>query len=313
MNMREFWANEAAAMRDTSGVLGKEVLKPVSNSFSPSNNDVDEKFATGYSLEGNKIVFSTFVYNATERRTNNEIRAFFEKAKLIQQNFTIGGYSFDFRYQFVNKPKYDYNGTYRNYYGSNSKLKAYVPKDRQSIDDIYLKWITDDSKLPDYYYMELFDETDFNSGSDGGTHPNNSNRIRSCYFGLTLSKMLDNQRTIIHESLHPVLDHTWSNSDINPLYSTFERFFLDIKEKVAKPESDTVINTYIKNKLAIDAEMLRQNIMTTTSINSESEISKDLAKYLYEYLYNFIQLGSLSKGTKINILQIKKIVQILKG
>jgi hypothetical protein len=29
MNMRDFWANEAAAMRDTSGVLGKEVLKPV--------------------------------------------------------------------------------------------------------------------------------------------------------------------------------------------------------------------------------------------------------------------------------------------
>jgi hypothetical protein len=29
MNMRDFWANEAAAMRDTSRVLGKEVLKPV--------------------------------------------------------------------------------------------------------------------------------------------------------------------------------------------------------------------------------------------------------------------------------------------
>jgi GH24 family phage-related lysozyme (muramidase) len=31
MNMRDFWANEAAAMRDTSGVLGKEVLKPVTS------------------------------------------------------------------------------------------------------------------------------------------------------------------------------------------------------------------------------------------------------------------------------------------
>jgi hypothetical protein len=37
MNMRDFWANEAAMMRDTSGVLGKEVLKPVNSSLSPKN------------------------------------------------------------------------------------------------------------------------------------------------------------------------------------------------------------------------------------------------------------------------------------
>jgi hypothetical protein len=309
MNMRDFWANEAAAMRDTSGVLGKEVLKPVSTNSAPKK--IEEDFRTGYWLEGNKIVFSTFVYNATEKRNSNEVRAFLEKAKLIQRNMAGSGYSFDFRYQFVDKPKYDYNGTYRNYYGSNTKLKNHVPKDRQSVDPIYLKWITDDSKLPDYYYMELFDETDFNSGSDGGTHPNNSNRTNSCYFGLTLSKSLDNQRTIIHESFHPVLDHTWSNTDLNPVYSTFECFFLDIREKVAKPESDTVINTYIKNQLAIDAEILRQNIMTTTAINSDSDISRNLAKYLYDYLYDYIQLSSLSKGTKITIPQIKKIVKTL--
>jgi Protein-glutamine gamma-glutamyltransferase len=41
MNMREFWANEAAMMRDKSGVLGKEVLMPVSysrNDYAPNED-----------------------------------------------------------------------------------------------------------------------------------------------------------------------------------------------------------------------------------------------------------------------------------
>ena len=35
MNMREYWANEAAMMRDKSGVLGKEVLMPVGSNATP--------------------------------------------------------------------------------------------------------------------------------------------------------------------------------------------------------------------------------------------------------------------------------------
>jgi hypothetical protein len=49
MNMRDFWANEAAAMRDTSGVLGKEVLKPVENSEKKKIDKINliDGFASG--------------------------------------------------------------------------------------------------------------------------------------------------------------------------------------------------------------------------------------------------------------------------
>jgi hypothetical protein len=41
MSTREFWANEAAMMRDKSGVLGKEVLMPVGytrNDYAPNED-----------------------------------------------------------------------------------------------------------------------------------------------------------------------------------------------------------------------------------------------------------------------------------
>ena len=42
MNMREYWANEAAMMRDKSDVLGKEVLMPVGSRAEPKKTNSEE-------------------------------------------------------------------------------------------------------------------------------------------------------------------------------------------------------------------------------------------------------------------------------
>ena len=47
MNMREYWANEAAMMRDKSGVLGKEVLMPVGSNAAPKKVNNAEDSPTG--------------------------------------------------------------------------------------------------------------------------------------------------------------------------------------------------------------------------------------------------------------------------
>ena len=52
MNMRDFWANEAAMIRDKSGVLGKEVLMPV------GSGSASKITTSGITVNGNLTINS---------------------------------------------------------------------------------------------------------------------------------------------------------------------------------------------------------------------------------------------------------------
>jgi hypothetical protein len=317
MNMREYWANEAAAMRDTSGVLGKEVLTPVS--VSPKRINNEKNVRTGYWLEGKKIVFSTFVYNATTK-SDAEIKAFLNSAKTIQENFKGNGYTFEFKCEFVTEPRYDYKRTYRLYSGNNQKILKHKPKYADSGDG--LLWIKDENELPCEYYMELFDQVR-NAASDGGTHFHPLDKTESCYFAIFIPEALDNQRTLIHETLHPVLEHSIVGN--NPIYAIYTSFFDTIlkmrddrdKSGMAILERDKEINRIIKANvvgLAEKATIIRENIMTTEAILLKSDNLKyyDLAYYLYDYGFPETKFKGFNSGTQIHLLQIESIAKQLK-
>ena len=176
------WAKEAANITDTSGLFGSldSVLdtKNILPQKEKDNSRPEADFRTGYWLEGNTIVFSTYVYNATSY-SDEIIQALMKKAIALQKSLGNETYSFDFRINWVSKPRYDYSRTYRSYTGTNPKISAYTPKDRQSVDKAELLWVTNDNELPTEYYMELFDDNPL-AGADGGTHPNKDNKLKSC-------------------------------------------------------------------------------------------------------------------------------------
>ena len=286
-----------------------------------------EDVRTGYWLENNTIVFSTYVYNATSY-SDRAVQALMEKAVNLQKSFGNGTYSFDFRPNWVSKPRYDYSGTYRNYRGANPKITKFIPKDRQSVNKEELLWITEDKNLPAEYYMELFDYNRY-SPQDGGAHSNSRNKLQSCYFGLYMKQ--DDAHTIVHESLHPVLYHPFAKGDdtnlldINPLYPIYIGFVEEIKNLIQDKTDEgknlstriSEIESYIRGneELRKKAETIRNNIMTTAAITNKSDVGDvyaALAFYLYSYLpvsYPFDR--TFTSGNKLAEIQIDYLIDKL--
>ena len=317
MNMREYWANEAAMMRDKSGVLGKEVLMPVS--ANPKRKSNDKSVRTGYWLEGSKIIFSTYIYNATSL-PDDAVKIFLSRAKIIQENFKGAGYSFEFRYELVTSPRYDYKQTYRLYKGSNPKLLKYRPQVSDSSNRGDLPWITDEKDLPCEYYMELFDQV-AGAGADGGTHAHPLDRTESCYFAVFVSKELNNPRTLIHEAFHPVLEHSYVSSPKNPIYAIYSDFFQTIKGYLGERPSgmelsnyNKIIGRYIRANEVLkgQAKTIRENIMTTVAITKSGEAQhSNIVFYLYDYLTYPELFDGFNSGKLIDNLQIEYIVKAL--
>ncbi len=329
MNAREFWANEAEKARNTS-VLST----PNTTETNSDKNEPVDDFRTGYWRERNTFVFSTYVYNATSQ-SDESMRAFMNKVASIQKAFSIEGcYSFDFRFKFVDKPRYDFGNTYGNSSETgNRKIKPYILKVPNTRSETDLKAYFEESKLPNEYYMDLFDYK-LGAPADGGAHVNTSNPYQSCYFGLYVASDWSNIRTVVHESLHPVLPHIYNGS--SPMLGVFVNFFEAVKKLVNQKESENKsetiyrqeINEYIganKDKLKDAATSIRENIMTTEAIamRSGNERYIDYVSYLYGYLglidkrdaYGYIVSrgdGILNKGTKIDQLQVDSIVNQIK-
>jgi hypothetical protein len=202
---------------------------------------------------------------------------------------------------------------------------------KYKITPILYEYPLSDLLLRDGYYMELHDEVDLHADSDGGTHPNPEKRTSICYFSIAVSKGLSNQRTIFHESLHPILDHTFAGGPLNPLYNIYTNFFELVKSTIiklveSKPANVTVLqyrrtigifirnliqnNDYIKEQ----ATIIRENMMTTAAINkSDQAIYSEYVLYLLDYLKPNEQYETIDKGKKINSLQIKHIVEMIPG
>ena len=343
--MREFWANEAAMMRDKSALLGnleyvldKSVLK--SASTGKESDSTSEEFETGYWLDEKTktIVFSCYIYNATTH-SDEKIIGFINKVVAIQGNFSAiikeTSYSFKFLYKFIKRPRYDYWNIYGNSRDNkNPKIKPYILKipNTRSQDD--LKGYFEESSLPNEYYMDLFDLNP-TAKADGGTHINTNNPYKSCYFGLSVASDLSNARTVVHESLHPVIPHIYTSE--SPLNGLFKDFFAIItqlinerrKQGLSNEISKKQINDYIVSNgdLEKKATIIRKNIMTTEAlfIMSDNAEYQLLTPYLYEYLGSTVPTtwsitktplgevsintggGILNKGERIEASQVEMI------
>jgi hypothetical protein len=314
-------------------------LKPVgSNNSSPVGDEVEEKFRTGYWLEGNTIVFSTFVYDNTRRgieerkkkktsksvtdsymsaaknlqagfrqkmqadllfkeKSKKELIVYYtnkknassdnnEKSKLeIQINKLIANldeiekektlvstYSFDFRWQVVDTVKYEY------------------------------KYMFSDKELPLYYYMNLND----GSGDEGGTHPNPNNRLSSVFFNLGIpNNQFKASRTLLHESLHPVIEHIAAYGDSNPMSLNFFKLLKDTLIELKRSQSDNlVVIAQIKAEFKYEIKVILDNIMTTPEV-------KQLYPDVIPYLGDSDVSSQLNNGTSLHVLQLKKILELI--
>jgi hypothetical protein len=256
MNMREFWANEAAAMRDTSGVLGKEVLKPVSTNSAPKKNE--EKFKTGYSCKPissdnqgcqvHEIRFATYVVNTSinlkkqakskriEEKTEVEyvmkgVKALFESLFSCEVDDNI--YKAIFDYEIIetsNNKYYEYTlGNEPDYYLMNlndSKHVTFIPSSIARLDRAYIFVSID---------MDSKDKSKINYASTS--------------------------RTGVHESLHPIQNHPWTtdsigNNNLSPLNSMFKKVLADLIKVMGKPE----LNTFLKSQ---ESQIIIKNIMNS--------------------------------------------------
>lgn len=290
---------------------------PKADVISSNNKKDSEDVRTGYWLENNTIIFSTYIYNATSY-SDRAVQVLMEKAVKLQKSFGNGTYSFEFRPNWVNKPRYDYFGTYRNNFGSNPKITKFIPEFRQSVNKEELLWITEENAIPTEYYMELFDDNP-SLRANGGAHPNGDNRLESCYFGLYIKA--DNAHTIIHESLHPVLEHSFTTN--NPIYDIYEGFFEDIKDLIEQKEKELKspaiyipeIEEYIRGNVTLKskAEIIRNNIMTTQDITKNSDAAYyNLAFYLYSYLKSPNSYDGFTSGNQLVEAQITHIINKLR-
>ena len=99
MNMREYWANEAAMMRDKSGVLGKEVLTPVEGKKSTDNKLMSGRYVTSnneFIVEVKNIETIPLTY--WYRQTNNpriDTRLIFDSKPVVAtiKTFVVVGKS----------------------------------------------------------------------------------------------------------------------------------------------------------------------------------------------------------------------------
>jgi hypothetical protein len=295
MNMREFWANEAAMMRDKSGLLGKEVLMPVSNN--PTARKV-VNFDTGYWQEASKtktdtqvIVCSIKYYNQIKLSNINECLL---EAKRIFKTFSKGEYEFDIRFEEISSIVYDHSK-----YGM-SGLSL--------------------TQLPLGYFMEFVDGI-----GTGLTEPNPTNPFSSSHFYIksgSLANVQEIGRVIVHETLHPLLDHSWieAPNPIKTITNPIAGFYKKLKEatwmyKEEEAQKAGSITDYIKKNLLKEAKIFAKNIMTTP----EYVIPPFNFKKEAEYILNALDI-KISKDTDYNImnegydlheLQFNKIVSIV--
>ena len=242
-------------------------------------DNASNKFTPGYLLVGTTIVFSTFVYDNTtegnEERKKSKLKTskrvtdiYMNQAKNLQSTFAQGGFTFDFKWQVVDTPKYKY------VFGQ------------------------EDKELPDYYFMYLNDGV----GDEGGTHVNTDNPTKSSYFqvGLLKNDSTKNSRTIIHESLHPLLHHSWVESANNPLFATFKSL-LDYVRKLIEDNTPTgKIIALVRENKAVERAIIRNNIMTTAALDSAYN---DIISYLDDFYVS----SKLNTGRKLDKKQFEKI------
>ncbi|MEN9612118.1 MAG: hypothetical protein RLZZ628_2932 [Bacteroidota bacterium] len=328
MNLREFWAAEAAKLRDTSALLDVSALSPASTNKKVKSKDDD--FQTGYWLEDYPnsncltIIFSTYVFNGTSA-SDAAVEALLRAAKRIFENFNQNDpvsekeYYFEFRYKLVSEPRYESGTTYStseystNVNSKNQKLKKYMHKrDEVGI----LPQYYNSSQLPNEYYMEIFNEASAVNGvvTEGGASPNPNNRTKSAYFGLSIGVNVNRARVIVHEGLHPMLEHTWAKG--SPIAFIWDRFFNSITKLIAdKKAQGKSIAQYVAeieremkantDNLKTDAAIIRENIMTTAGFIDETTYEE---KGFYLFLGENIPMN-YSNGTKIHPLQIQDIIK----
>jgi hypothetical protein len=296
MNMRDFWANEAAAMRDTSGVLGKEVLKPVSTNSAPKK--IEENFRTGYWLEGNTIVFSCYVYDKYSLG-RDKIDIVMQAAVKIRVGlkFKYNGIEYAFRLDFkiLDKPKYDIN---------------------------YVKTL---DKLEDFFYMEFVAGT-----GTGVTHFNPDCPTKSAYFQIKVGDLmkygsvdeftkLEVSRVITHESFHPLIDHPWTFKSMNPLEDTI---WTPIQNEIMKfrdldnlEQGKKNAVASLKAKFSKEIKVFTDNIMLSPEmLNPKTDINAYRAECIYKALDIDIWKNPniMNKGREIHYLQLEKILNQLK-
>lgn len=125
---------------------------------------------------------------------------------------------------------------------------------------------TDRGKLPEYYLMTLHDE------EGGGTDTNPNNPLKSAHFRVGIRGSLK-VRTIVHESLHPILKHIWTEDSANPLHHVY----IAINNKINAFYSEGKIkeaDTYSKSGQVVN---FVKNIMNTGE-NPDGERKRELVK-----------------------------------
>ena len=148
------------------------------------------------------------------------------------------------------------------------------------------KRILSDKQLPLYYLMDISNAE--KEKGKGGTHRNPLNPLRSAYFNVDLAdknKLIDrlsSARTIIHEALHPILDHPWENTPLNPIYPKYVVYRDDIT-RIYKDFDDfqKEIDTYIQTP---EVRNFRYNIMNTGEmLNQKADLLYDTTEGTSDY------------------------------
>ena len=301
------WAQGKPEFQKAIGQSSKTEDTPIKADNTPDD------FQTGYYLEGNIVVFATLVYNTT-KYTDEVIENYLKRAANIQKTF--GDY--DFRFKFVDKPRYDFSGTYAQYKGVNPKIKKYAG-DKSPTNNFLIRY-DNVSELPREYYMEIFDSNP-TAGADGGTHVNTNNIISSCHFAVYLSNNLS--RTIVHESLHPLINHTYVKSAENPIYEIYLSFFQTMRALIKQKQDENKdvrtylqeINVYIREnaELAEKATIIRENIMTTDAMQILGKHDYvDIAFCLVDYLIPAGRFDGFNSGVQLDTSQDSYIRTVVK-
>jgi hypothetical protein len=292
MNMRDFWANEAAAMRDTSGVLGKEVLNPVGVGFTGKKI---VNFDTGFwretcETDKNKQVIVCSIKYYNQIRLSN-INQCLSKAKEIFQTFSKGIYEFEMRFEETTSALYDHS--------------------KYGMAGLSL------NRLPEGYFMEFVDGI-----GTGLTEPNPTNSFKSSHFYIKSGSFAEPKeigRIIVHEALHTLLDHSWieAPNPVPTISNPIAQFYTKLKEatwmyKTEEAQKTGSITAYIKKNLLKEAEIFAKNIMTTPEYVIEPFNFKKEAKYILNALdikiINDTDYNVMNEGSNLHEFQFSKIV-----